>query len=65
MMLSIPELKFKRASNRRWHRRWVFLRFINIGGYGTSERETRVFVIAARLWARRSQSLRRWIFTEN
>jgi len=65
MMLSIPRPKIKRNPKRQWHRRRVFLRWITIGGYGTAERETRVFVLFARLWARRSESLKRWTFSEN
>ena len=64
MMLAIHPPKLKRRNKRQWRKRWVVLRWVTIGGYSTNERETRVFVIAAQLWARRSQSLRRWIFAE-
>lgn len=54
----------RRAKDRKryWHRRTVLMRFITIGGYGTDEPQQRRFIIAGRLWARRSQCLDQWLF---
>lgn len=65
MILSLTPLRFTRSDKRRWHQRRVFLRQITVGGYGTSEPERRLFILYARLWARRSETRGRWLFAEH
>ena len=65
MMLTIEPLSIKRSDKRRWHRRWIFLRLVTIGGEGTREAKRRVFMIVGKLWARRSHSYNRWLYVEH
>jgi hypothetical protein len=65
MILNLKPFKIERGNTRRWHRRTVICRKITIGGCNTGERPRQVFVIFARLWARKSESHRRWLYLQN
>ena len=65
MMIDLKRRKVERSDKRRWHRKLVFLRAIKLGGYSTGIEQRTVFVIFACLWARKSVSHRRWLFSEH
>jgi hypothetical protein len=55
--------KTKPRSRVNWHRRWIILRFIKLGGRGTPHPSAqRVFIFIGRLWARNSPS-KGWLFS--
>ncbi len=62
LSLSLPKLQW--SNKRRWHKRWIVLRRITIGGNGTDEPHQTLFVLFARIWARRSQTKRRWLYAQ-
>jgi hypothetical protein len=64
MILSIAPIKYTRRDKRRWHKRFIVLRRITVGGDGTTEPPRTLFVLFARLWARRSQTKRRWLYAQ-
>lgn len=62
MIIPLIALRHSPGHRQAWHRRLVILRMVTIGGPGTTETAQRSFVIAARLWARRSTRQQRWLF---
>jgi hypothetical protein len=59
---SAPQ-KLKVYPHIHWHRRWIVMRSIKIGGPGTpSAKQTRMFILIGRIWARHSH-LRGWLFS--
>jgi hypothetical protein len=65
MMIDLQRLKIERSDKQRWHKKLVFLRTVKLGGYSTGASQRTVFVVFARLWARKSVSHGRWLFTEH
>lgn len=64
MIITAKPVDFRRRSKRYWHRKIIILRTIIIGGKGTDALPRSEFVVIGRLWARRSVSQNRWIYTE-
>ena len=64
MILSLVPPTLKRSSKRKWHKRCIVLRRLTIGGEGTDEPRQTLFVLFARIWARRSQTKRRWLYAQ-
>jgi hypothetical protein len=62
VILNLSPAPRQRRTKNRWHQRRLFLRFVQIGGYGTNEPKRTAFIFFTKLWARRSESLGRWIF---
>lgn len=59
---SASKRRKRETAKRRWHRRTIFMRVITIGGHGTDEPSERVFIFFGTLWARRSETLQRWLY---
>lgn len=64
MILLRSHKKTSSKSNRHWHRRWIILRSVKLGGKGTPVLTVKpVFIFICRVWARRSET-RGWLFSE-
>lgn len=64
MILLRSDKKTSKKSNRHWHRRWIILRSVKLGGKGTPVLTAKpVFIFIGRVWARRSQT-RGWLLSE-
>ena len=65
MIITAKPIDIRRRSKRRWHRKTIILRRIIIGGKGTDATARTEFILFGRLWARRSNTLQRWIYAEH